>query len=79
MLTLNWQKFNPLQVTQSDPLSVCLSVCLICRQLVFLYMEIVYIFHNDSLPFRGNDQILLMKGQATKKTFIRLPLFAPHL
>ena len=33
-------------------LSVCLSVVLsVCTPLAFLYMEIVYIIHNDSLLF----------------------------
>ena len=73
--------------------SVCRSVCRsVCLQTVFLYMAKVYIIHNDSLPFMGNDLPIMkavinlrpyqnspspLSGQANKKTFFGLPFYAP--
>ena len=52
-------------ISESVCLSVCLSVCSsVCTQLV-LYMAIVNIIHNDSLPFLGNEPLIAFSGKQT--------------
>ena len=42
-------------ISDSVRLSVVLSICLSVFSIVFLYMAIVYIIHNGSLPFLVNE------------------------
>ena len=63
----NWRRLLSKYVSgifrSEAPLQVTLSLCLsVCRQLVFLCMTILYIIHNDSLPFWKMTKSFNLRG-----------------